>query len=244
VLCSVEAARHHGIPTDRWVFPRVGIESSHAVSVICRDRIDAWPAMQVLGDTAAAWLGRPLEEIEVAEVYSCFPAAVRVQQRALGLDLGGTPTVTGGMAFAGGPFNNFVLQSLVAVAAFLRADPDQLGLVTTVSGLLTKPGLGIWSARPDGRPPLLADLAFEVESVTGVVEAVETLDGYDGTGIVATYTVTYEGQDPVRVVAVCDTDDGRRCVSISEDRSLAASACAEELIGTRVRIGSGAFAPL
>ena len=148
------------------------------------------------------------------------------------------------MAFAGGPFNNFVLQSLAAVAAFLRADPDQLGLVTTVSGLLTKPGLGIWSARPDGRPPLLADLAFEVESATGVVEAVATLDGYDGTGIVATYTVTYEGQDPVRVVVVCDTDDGRRCVSISEDPTLAAAVCTEELIGTRVRIGSGAFAPI
>jgi acetyl-CoA C-acetyltransferase len=148
------------------------------------------------------------------------------------------------MAFSGGPFNNFVLQSLAAVAARLRADPDQLGLVTTVSGLLTKPGLGIWSARPDGRPPLLADLAFEVESVTGVVEAVATLDGYDGAGAVATYTVTYEGQDPVRVVAVCDTDDGRRCVSISEGPALAADACREELIGVRVRIRSGGFTPL
>jgi acetyl-CoA C-acetyltransferase len=148
------------------------------------------------------------------------------------------------MAFSGGPFNNFVLQSLVAVADQLRAHPGHLGLVTTVSGLLTKPGLGIWSARPDPRPPLLADLAFEVESATGVVEAVATLDGYDGGGTVATYTVTYEGLDPARVVAVCDTDDGRRCVSISEDRSLAASACTEELIGTRVRIGSGEFAPV
>jgi acetyl-CoA C-acetyltransferase len=244
VLCSVEAAQRHGIPADRWVFPQVGIESSHAVSVICRERIDAWPAMEILGDTAAAWLGRPLDDIEVTEVYSCFPAAVRVQQRELGLDLEGTPTVTGGMAFSGGPFNNFVLQSVVAVATLLRADPDHLGLVTTVSGLLTKPGLGIWAARPDGRPPLLADLAFEVESVTGVVEAVATLDGYDGTGIVATYTVTYEGLDPVRVVAVCDTDDGRRCVSISEDPALAASACTEELIGTPVRIGSGKFTPI
>ena len=48
----------------------------------------------------------------LAEVYSCFPAAVRVQQRELGLDPDGTPTLTGGMAFAGGPFNHFVLQSL------------------------------------------------------------------------------------------------------------------------------------
>ena len=241
VLCSVEAAERHGVPADRWVFPRVGLESSHAVSLLCRGQISAWPAMEVLGGTAAAWLGRPVAEVEVAEVYSCFPAAVRVQQRALGLDLVGTPTITGGMAFAGGPFNNFVLQSVAAMAERLRTEPDQLGMVTTVSGLLTKPGLGVWSARPDGRPPLLADLAYEVASVTDTIEAVATLEGYDGMGTVATYTVTYDGMDPVQVVAVCDTDDGRRCVSISTDPALAASVCSEELIGTRVRIRSGAF---
>ncbi len=240
----MDAAERHGVPSDRWIFPRVGLESSHAVSVLCRERLAAWPAMEVLGDTASAWLGHPVAEAEVAEVYSCFPAAVRVQQRALGLDQAGTPTVTGGMAFAGGPFNNFVLQAMTAVVPVLRDGPDRLGMVTTVSGLLTKPGLGVWSARSDGRPPLLADLAFEVESVTGTIVAVGDLDGYDGGGTVATYTVTFDGMEPVRVVAVCDTDDGRRCVSISGDTELAASACAEELIGTRVRIGSGSFAPI
>ena len=244
VICSVAAARRAGVPEDRWVFPLVGLESSHAVSVLCRRRIGAWPAMGVLGGTAAARIGRRLDEVEVVELYSCFPSAVRVQQRELGLPLDGTPTVTGGMAFAGGPFNNAVLQSVAAVVPRLRADPGALGAVTTVSGLLTKPGLGIWSARPDGRPPLLSDLAYEVASVTEVVEAVESLDGYEGPGTVATYTVTYDGMDPVRVVAVCDTADGRRCVALSEDTDLAATACAEELVGSAVLIGAGAFRPV
>ena len=79
--------------------------------------------------------------------------------------------------------------------------------------------------------------------MTGVVEAVATLDGYEGAGTVATYTVTYDGMDPSRVVAVCETDDGRRCVSFSTDADLAAAACTEELIGRRVRIAAGAFVP-
>ena len=241
VVCSVEAARRLGVPSERWVFPLVGLESGHAVSVLCRRRIHAWSAMDVLGESAALRIGRPLAEVGVTELYSCFPAAVRVQQRSLGLSTAGTPTVTGGMAFAGGPFNNAVLQSMAAVVPLLRAAPDSLGIVTTVSGLLTKPGLGVWSARPDGRPPLLGDLAYEAASVTGVVEAVEHLEGYDGPGTVATYTVTFDGMDPTRVVAVCDTADGRRCVSISEDPGLAAAACTEELVGAAVRIGSGTF---
>ena len=50
------------------------------------------------------------------------------------------------MSFAGGPFNNFVLQSTAAMIAELRNEPAARGLVTTVSGMLSKPGLAIWSA--------------------------------------------------------------------------------------------------
>ena len=111
--------------------------------------------------------------------------------------------------------------------------------MTTVSGLLTKPGLGVWSAEPDGRPPLLADLAYEAASATGVVEAVASLDGYAGPATVATYTVTYDGMEPERLVAVCDTADGRRCVAFSEDGDVVEAACGEELIGSRVVIRDG-----
>ena len=130
---------------------------------------------------------------------------------------------------------------MVAVVPRLRADPGVLGAVTTVSGLLTKPGLGVWSARPDGRPPLLSDLSYEVASVTGVVAAVETLEGYSGAATVATSTVTYDGLDPVHTVAVCDTADGRRCVALSDDPDVAAAACGRELVGTAVDIGAGAL---
>ena len=42
--------------------------------------------MATVGDAVAAHIGRPLREVEVLEIYSCFPVAVRVQQRELDLD--------------------------------------------------------------------------------------------------------------------------------------------------------------
>jgi len=239
VLCSVEAATRYGVPTERWVFPLAGVDSSHAVSLLRRAEPHAWPAMGVLGRAVADRIGRPVAEAEIVEVYSCFPAAVRVQQRELGLDRAEVPTVIGGMAFAGGPFNNFVLQSMVEVIRRLRADPGATAVVTTVSGLLTKPGIGVWSARPDGRPPLVADLAAECESVTGVVDVVETLEGYEGDATIVTYTVTFDGMDPVRTVALCRTPGGVRCVAISDDAALAAHAVGEELIGAGARVARG-----
>jgi acetyl-CoA C-acetyltransferase len=197
--------------------------------------------MGVLARAAGDRIGRPVVEADFLEVYSCFPAAVRIQQRELGADLTTAPTVTGGMAFAGGPFNNFVLQATAAVSGHLRTEPGSLGAVTTVSGLLTKPGIGVWSTRPDGQPPLLADLAARAEEETGVLEVIETLDGYAGPATVVTYTVTFEGMDPVGTVALADTADGRRCVALSSDAGLAAHATGNELIGTRIEVGQGSF---
>ena len=244
VLCSAEAAARLAVPTDRWVFPLVGIESSHAVSLLRRREPHTWPAMEVLGRAAAGRIGRSLAEVEVVEAYSCFPAAVRVQQRALGLGTHSTPTVTGGMAFAGGPFNNFVLQATAAVARTVRDRAGSLGAVTTVSGLLTKPGIGVWAQRSDGVAPLVADLAGEAEAQTPAFDAaavVESLDGYRGSATVVTYTVTYDAMDPVRTVALCDTADGRRCVAVSADPSLARQAVSDELIGARAHIEDGSI---
>ena len=130
------------------------------------------PRWGCLGRAAETQIRRPLRDLALAEVYSCFPAAVRVQQRELGLDPSGTPTVTGGMAFAGGPFNHFVLLATVAVGRLLRDRPDELGLVTAVSGMLTKPGLAVWSATPPSSGAgavVVADLAADAVAATEVV---------------------------------------------------------------------------
>jgi acetyl-CoA C-acetyltransferase len=242
LVCSVEAAQRFGIAPDRWVFPLVGLESSHALSLLRRVEPHRWPAMEALGTRAAERIGRPLADIEVVELYSCFPAAVRVQQRALGLGPETTPTVTGGMAFAGGPFNNFVYQATVAVVEQLRASPGALGMVTTVSGLLTKPGIGIWSTEPDGGPPLIADLAQQAAAATATVDVHVTLEEYAGTASVVSYTVTFDAGEPSRTVVIGETPSGTRCVAFSDDADLARHAVSHELGGATVQIRSGTVA--
>ena len=152
LLCSEEAAREAGVDPDRALHPVVALESSHLVPLSRRAHMHQWPAMRALAFAATTHLGRPLDSIEHVEVYSCFPSATAVQQRELGLPDLPPPTVTGGMAFAGGPFNSFTYQATAAVARRLRHDRGALGMVTTVSGFLTKPGLMVWSAEPPARP--------------------------------------------------------------------------------------------
>jgi len=246
VICSAARAAEAGVPPDRWLFPHVGLHCSKAVTLTARRTLWAWPAMAVLGRAAEQQVGRPLRELRLAEVYSCFPAAVRVQQRELGLDPAGTPTLTGGMTFAGGPFNHFVLQSLVALGRRLRDEPAELGLITAVSGMLSKPGLALWSASPppSGRLPLVADLADEAIAATGVVPVVEVPPGARTPATVVSSTVTYGGEgglEPVRTAIVADLPDGVRTAATCEDAQTARLAVAEGLTGRVVEVKDTTF---
>jgi acetyl-CoA C-acetyltransferase len=246
LICSAERAQEAGVPPERWLFPHVALHSSAAVTLTARRFLEEWPAMGVLGRVAAQHLGQPLREIRLAEVYSCFPAAVRVQQRALGLDPAGTPTLSGGMAFAGGPFNHFVLQSLRTLGGQLRAEPGEHGLLTTVSGMLSKPGLAVWSATPPaGRAPaLLADMADEVLAATEVVPVVEEPPRASSTATVVSFTVTYGGDggfDPTRTAIVADLPDGVRTAATCEDAGTARLAVTEGLIGRAVSVKDTTF---
>ena len=242
IFCTSEAADRFRVPTDRRIYPLVGLDSSYAVSLSMRPQLHRWPTMAILGEAAHERIGRPLSEVEMAEVYSCFPVAVRVQQRELGLAPESTPTVTGGMAFAGGPFNNFTYQATCEMVGRLRAAPRSQALVTTVCGLLTKPGIAVWSATPDGRPPLLRDIVPARKRR----RTVPVVTDHRGPATVATYTVAYDGGTPATTKIVADveaTGGRRRVVAVCDEPTLARQAVAEELIGTTVEVEGGRFRP-
>ena len=70
------------------------------------------------------------------------------------------------MTFAGGPLNNFVFQATVKMAQLLRSQPDEVGLVTTVSGMLTKQACALWSAQPGADGWSYSDVTEQVRATS------------------------------------------------------------------------------
>jgi acetyl-CoA C-acetyltransferase len=137
------------------------------------------------------------------------------------------------MTFAGGPLNNFVLQALAKLAAMLRAEPGRAGLLTAVSGILTKQGVSLWSARP----PEAGFRFFDVTAETAPDQtALELVERADGPARIAGYTVLFEGERPKRVAFVCDLPDGRRTLAASDDPAVAALGTREELSGRTLQL--------
>jgi acetyl-CoA C-acetyltransferase len=177
-------------------------------------------------------------DIRFCELYSCFPYAVRVQLEEFGLNLNRDVSVTGGMTFGGGPLNNFALQATVKMAQLLRKNSAETGLVTTVSGLLTKQACALWSANPGVREWSCADVTEQVREQSDVCEVVSN---YTGKGSVAGYTVLHQGSDPWRAVAVFDLPDGQRTVAYSEDPAMMEAMMTQECCGMSYDVSAGRF---
>jgi acetyl-CoA C-acetyltransferase len=168
LVCSEELAQRRGL--ESVLYPRVALDTSWGTSMSRRAEPHRWQTMAVMGSLSEEHLGVPLASIGVAEVYSCFPAAVRIQQRELGLPLDGTPTITGGMPFCGGPLNHFTYLATTAVHRSMMAGGSELSLVTTVSGLITKGGLMVWGVEPGSTPALIEDVGEAARNAPPLVE--------------------------------------------------------------------------
>ena len=238
ILCSAGVAEELGIDPGKWVFPLAATESNFMSVVASRKDLGASPGFRIAGQVLMELAGISFNDISLCELYSCFPYAIRVQLEEFGLDPQCDVSVTGGMTFGGGPLNNFVFQATVKMAELLRQNPAEIGLVSTVSGLLTKQACALWSASPGAGGWAFADVTEQVREVSEVCELVA---GYRGTGSVAGYTVIYQGSDPWRAVAVFDLPGGERTVAYSEDAHVMESMLSRECCGFSYQLAEGKF---
>ena len=106
------------------------------------------PAIRAGGRTVLELAGVGMDDIEVVDLYSCFPSAVQLGAAALGLPLDRQLTRTGGLSFAGGPWNNYVMHAVATVMADLRDRPGAKGLVWANGGYVTKHSFGVYATEP------------------------------------------------------------------------------------------------
>jgi acetyl-CoA C-acetyltransferase len=234
ILCTYQVAKSLGLDESRFVYPLAVVDSEHMVTLSKRREIHRSPGFAFAGERAFEHAGVSASDIEHLELYSCFPAAVRVQQRELGIDPTRRATQTGGMTFGGGPLNNFVIQGWVKMVETLRAHPDSRGLVTAISGLITKQGVSLLATEPSQR----FMRAVVTEEVAAAHEDIEVVADAEGRARVSTYTVSSGREGVQGVVLVCDFDESRRTLRVVDDPDLARTAVREELCGREVELGA------
>jgi acetyl-CoA C-acetyltransferase len=228
VVCSVELARSLGIATDRWVFPWAGTDAHEHWFVSNRWDLSEAPAIRLAGRAALDLAGVGVDDLAHLDVYSCFPSAVQIAAREIGLGTDRPLTVTGGLSFAGGPWNNYVSHSIAAMVDRLRSDAGSMGLVTANGGFLTKHAFGVYSTSPPTSPFRHADLQEEVDRLPSR----ELAEVVDGPVTVESATVMHDRQSaPEKAIVSCLLADGRRAWGTSTNADVMAAVVTAETSG-------------
>ena len=215
LLMSEAKADTLGVPAGQRVYLHGAGEAGDQL-LSERPRLDGSWAMDVALSRALEAAGRTAREIDLFDLYSCFPCAVFSACAALGLDPEAERrplTVTGGLPFFGGPGNNYSLHGIASMAGRLRAAPGQVGLVLANGGWMTKEAAGVYStARPAEFRP--AEPAAKPAETVAIAAA-------PASGTLETFTVVHGRSGPERGIAACRTSDGARFLAVATPEALA-----------------------
>jgi acetyl-CoA C-acetyltransferase len=170
-------------------------------------------------------------EPNLYELYSCFPIAVQMFSDSLGLKKHQGKTVTGGMAFAGGPLNNYMIHSTVKMLNEIRSNHSNIGLVTGVSGMMTKQALSLWSKKP-----LIDFISKDVSEEAKLKDIpVQMSHALEGCASVIGYTIFPDDNGQLKAVVYSEDSQKKRKVLISNDKEILKSMGEEEWVGKQVK---------
>ena len=244
ILTSVEKATYLQIPSERWVFPYAGTDSHDTYAIGERAEFNRSPAIRIAGQRALELAGAGIDDVGLIDIYSCFPSAVQVAAAELGLPVGDPDrplTITGGLTFAGGPWNNYVTHAIATMAEKLVATPGERGFVTANGGYLTKHSFGVYGTEPPAHEFRWEDVQSAVDrekTRTAVVE-------WSGIGRVESWTTPFNRSGtPGKAFLAVRTPDDSRTLALIADPSEADATVREDIAGAKVQVHDDGTATL
>ena len=241
IICSVAKATQLGIPRDKWIFPIAGTDCHEHYYISNRFSFADTPAIKLGGEMVCELASKPLQDMSLIDLYSCFPSAVQLGAQSLGLSLNQQLTVTGGLSFAGGPWNNYVMHAIATMMIKLRQANNSStdGFIWANGGYATKHSFGIYSAAPSkngfrhGSPQTKIDVLAKRE----LAPTVEAASSSAGTATIEAFTVMHDrdGQ-PETVIAATLLKDSRRAWATSTDPQVTKTLCTGEWVGQQVTL--------
>jgi acetyl-CoA C-acetyltransferase len=230
VIATHDRADALGVPADRRVYLRGWCDGFDPVLVAQHPDLSRSPAMAAASTEALRVAGAGIDDIAHLDLYSCFPSSLHFAVDALGIAPtdGRGLTVTGGLAYHGGPASGYLTHSIAAMVERLRNGDGSLGLVSGVGMHMTKHTFGVYSTEPG---ELIPPEPVAAPAVTPVVAQ------HEGDATVAAYSVVHDrAGSPARALLVCDLPSGARTYATVTDKEMCERAKVEELVGSRVAL--------
>ena len=220
ILMSEEYASIHGSAQGRTVFfCGGGYAEDRQPFMIQKTDFTSSPPLKAAVDKALDRSGFSLSDMDCFDLYSCFPCAVTIAKKMLGIpaDDPRALTLTGGLGFFGGPGNNYNLHAVATLCEMISTSKVKTGLTTSLGWFMQKHAAGIYSALPPKNALGDMDIRDREDFLAGP-EPIEIDPNPTGQGIIETYTIVYNrNQSPAYAVLYGKTKKGLRFIARTKE---------------------------
>ena len=214
IVTSLAEARRRGVPEARIVHVGRGASAHEADDFMARDRYDKSPSMEVCLERTLEWNAVTAGDLDLAELYSCFPCVPKMARRVIGWPLDKPATVFGGLTFGGGPIGNYMSHAVAEMVDALRAGAGNKGLLFANGGYATHNHAIVLGMEPLPGAGEAHEFDCQAEADAARGRVPELVKDYAGPAEIETYTVFYarDGK-PKSGVVVARLPDGNRTLA-------------------------------
>lgn len=215
IITRESIAEQININKQKWVYHMGGADLQNVFNITQRPSLTNSPASREGVKLVLQQAGLKLKDINKFDIYSCFPSIVEIIMDEIGLKADDTRdlTVTGGLAYFGGPWSNYSLHAIITSIELIRKNPTLKIMVIANGGYNTKQSFGIYGNRPPYAPwnekeentiqrqILKKSLTLPVEKVNGQFK-------------VEGYTLIFNRQgEPIKGIAIGCLKNGNRTLA-------------------------------
>lgn len=202
LLTTVGKAKQLGITENKWVYLHGYADTKESV-LLKRGNIGASKGMQQTLLGALNNAGINSSDLKHMDIYSCFPIVVNEAKSILGIaDNDPRPlTQTGGLAFFGGPGNNYTMHGIASLVETLRSDAGSFGLAYGNGGWMSKHSAGIYSTKPPANEWQACD-SSELQNIVNLDSTTKVDYQPVGEAILETYTINYFQGNPLNSIVI------------------------------------------
>ncbi len=216
IMTSEKIAETLKIDPKLWIYPMGGADLKNIINISQRPKLYESPAARKGSQLALEQAGLTLKEIDLFDIYSCFPSIVQIIRNELGLseDDPRDFTLTGGLPYFGGPMSNYSMHAIIEAVNIIRENPSKKIMVVANGGYNTKQSFGIygtktptipWNERDDSE---IQQSIFSKSLPKPIEEATSQIT-------IEAYTIYYNRDGiPKRVIVLGHLDNGRRTLAI------------------------------
>ena len=239
IICSEELANELEIDNKKRVYPISSSENNHMIAIQQRPKLYESLGMTYAANSINKMIERLDIKLDAYDLYSCFPAAIKMFTKSMGLDSEIPKTVTGSMPYAGGPLNSFVIHSTVKMIQKIRALEVKYGLITGVSGMMTKQSFCVWGK--EYKEHFIFDDVTERAKLDE--SPIELSNISEGKGEIIGYTIIEGSENAAKAVLYLDDEKKHRKVVSSVDKNFINLLTEEEWVGKTLRFKDGQAIP-